>query len=228
MPDHAVEHVDDPLARGRRREEAAVEEHRVGPGHRAAARASRSAARVRNAARCRVIAGSLSNGSPSSRSPARRVASGTSSAAVSGRNPSSSVRTDFFARQRDGRAAADDPRPPPRTVIGNAVRTRLGRAAAPLPRCTFAGAPVAGVSDSRADPAGQLLLDERGERQIEVVAAEQQVLADRDPLERQSPASTPPRIRLKSVVPPPTSQTRTSAPSPSVAIGRRGCAAIHA
>ena len=56
------------------------------------------------------------------------------------------------------------------------------------------------------------LLQQPREREIHVVAAEQDVLADRDALERQRPRS-PTAIRLKSVVPPPTSQTSTRSPT---------------
>ena len=45
---------------------------------------------------------------------------------------------------------------------------------------------------------------------------------------RTSPPSTRTRMRLKSVVPPPTSQTRTSCPSLSCRLSPPFCAAIHA
>ena len=51
-----------------------------------------------------------------------------------------------------------------------------------------------------------------GQGQIHVVAAEQDVLADADALERQLAAVSVTAIRLKSAVPPPTSQTSTMSP----------------
>jgi hypothetical protein len=57
------------------------------------------------------------------------------------------------------------------------------------------------------------LLEQARERQIHVVAAEQDVLADRDALERQLAVCSATAMRLKSVVPPPMSHTSTRSPT---------------
>ncbi len=106
-------------------------------------------------------------------------------AAVIGRN-SSSVRLDVLARQIGGRSQSPiSDRPAPSTVIG----TRSG-AASPSSRSLAAlhmpperdRCVIASRTSGRdfGDPA----LDERRQREIDVVAAEQQVIANRDPLER--------------------------------------------
>ena len=62
--------------------------------------------------------------------------------------------------------------------------------------------------------------DQRGQREIEVVAAEQQVLADRHALElRVAAGRSRARIRLKSVVPPPTSQHQHQRAVAAAALG---------
>ena len=68
--------------------------------------APRSPAARRNLARCRVMAGSAANGSPSSRSPLRRPASGSASMAQAGRKPSSR------SRKTSSRARSTDRAPP--------------------------------------------------------------------------------------------------------------------
>ena len=60
---------------------------------------------------------------------------------------------------------------------------------------------------------GSCSLDRAGQRQIDIVAAEQDVLADRDALQRQSPSRSVTAISVKSVVPPPMSTTRIRSPS---------------
>ena len=68
------------------------------------------------------------------------------------------------------------------------------------------------------------LLEKSRKREIHVVAAEQDVLTDRDTLERQVASRSPTAISEKSVVPPPTSQTRTRSPTrdpPPPAIAER-------
>ena len=98
-----------PGARERRREEAAVEQHRVRPRHGHRRRAA--PARVRNAARCRVIAGSVSYGRPSSRRPTRRSRAGVTGASaeeipsvsVADGPPAGSARSTSRRRPRRGR-----------------------------------------------------------------------------------------------------------------------------
>ena len=67
-----------------------------------------------------------------------------------------------------------------------------------------------------ARPSGHALLDRLGQRQIDVIAAQQEVIASRCPLGSSPAWST--EIRVKSVVPPPTSNTNTRSP------GLSGCA----
>ena len=80
---------------------------------------------------------------------------------------------------------------------------------------------AAGVHQRRELPVVELgrlqpRADRVRQRQIHVVAAEQDVIADRDPLERQVAASaSPTEMSEKSVVPPPTSQTSTTSPTVS-------------
>ena len=100
-----------------------------------------------------------------------------------GRKPSISVRTVSSRVSSALMPPATTPRPLPRMVIV----TRSP--AASDSSCSFAALHLRrSVSrwrerQLRRAAVGQLLLDQRGQRQIEVVAAEQQVLADRDPLE---------------------------------------------
>ena len=122
-----------------------------------------------------------------------------------------SVRIDVVARQVDGHAAADDATARTENgdgdTVGCAVAESSSFAALHLPPERLA------LCEREPRRLAELLLDEQREREVEVVAAEQQVLADRDALERQlaCDSSMRMRIRLKSVVPPPTSQTRTRA-----------------
>ena len=132
-----------------------------------------------------MIAGSLSNGQPELAQPCPAVARGRSSVAA----VTAGIRRAACAPLPRASASTlapppTTPRPPPRMVIGHAVRpdrsSSRSFAALHCRRSTCA-------ASARAAPIpGQLLLDERGEREIEVVAAEQQVFADRDPLERRA------------------------------------------
>ena len=74
----------------------------------------------------------------------------------------------------------------------------------------------------------QLLLDMPGQRQIDVVAAEQNVLAYRGALQLQvHPPCSVTAIRVKSVVPPPMSTTRIRSPTCTRA-RQSGCRSIQA
>ena len=129
-----------------------------------------------------MIAGSVSYGSPSSRRPTRRSRAGRSSGRVSGRNPSVNADATSSRVSSVVSAAADDAPAAAEHRDGDAIRRVVGEQ-----RFFRRGALAAQrLALREGQPRRrQLLLDERREREVEVVAAEQQVLADGDALEGQ-------------------------------------------
>ena len=86
--------------------------------------------------------------------------------------------------------------------------------------------PLGGVEPSM--PFGQRGGDGVGQGQVHVVAAEQDVLADGQARQRRSPSCSVTAISVKSVVPPPTSQTRRMSPTLTFFRQRSPCAASQA
>jgi hypothetical protein len=72
------------------------------------------------------------------------------------------------------------------------------------------------------------LLEQARQREVHVVAAEQDVLADGHALERQIAVPLRTAIRLKSVVPPPMSHTSTRSPTSRAGASRRPAASSQA
>ena len=125
------------------------------------------------------MAGSLAYGSPISRSPAARVRVGISSRAVSGRKPLVSSSTTSSRVNSLLNIWPTTARPPPRMLMGRrSISSSLKQA--------FLGGrtrDAQGMTLTQAQLGIELLFDAAGQREIEILASQQQVLADGGALE---------------------------------------------
>ena len=160
-----------------------------------------------------MTAGSAAYGRPSSCRPAGRRRAGISSAPTRREEAvdEHALESSRAARRRARRRSSRVPWPSTATGCSSPVGSReqrLLRDAALVPQRPQ----LPGVE--RWPSCSSRCCTSAGERQVHVVAAEQDVVADRDALERRGRRRrSPTAIRLKSVVPPPTSHTSTTSPT---------------
>ena len=125
------------------------------------------------------MAGSLAYGSPISRRPLARVRAGISSRAVSGRKPPSEQLDHFVARQFAAQHLADDGASATQNVDGKAIDVFVAKQA-------FFGRgtrDAQGMTLTQAQLGVELLFDAACQREVKVLASQQQVLADGGALE---------------------------------------------